>query len=136
MNINETISHLNWAAIFVAALSTFLMGGLWYSIFEKQWMFVNKFTKEELAQRNLPFVFGLSFLFSFIMALNLAMFIGTNATAAYGLLAGFLTGFGWVFFSLAIISLFEKRSFKYVLINGGYMTIAFSGMGAILGAWH
>lgn len=136
MEMHETLSHLNWLAILVAATSTFLIGGLWYSIFEKPWMAQNNFTAELLKQRKLPLVFGLSFLFSFIMAFNLAMFIGTKATISYGLIAGFLTGFGWVFFSIAIISLFEKRSFKYILINGGYMTVAFTVMGAILGTWH
>ena len=136
MEINETLAHLNWLAILVAAISTFLIGGLWYSIFEKPWIAENNFTKEQLQQRKLPLVFGLSFLFSLIMAFNLAMFIGTKAAISYGLIAGFLTGFGWVFFSIAIISLFEKRSFKYILINGGYMTVAFTAMGAILGAWH
>lgn len=96
----------------------------------------NKLSKTDLQQRNLPLVFGLSFLFSIVMALNLAMFIGSNADASYGMFAGFATGFGWVFLSIAIISLFEKRSLKYVLINGGYMVIAFTIMGTILGAWH
>jgi hypothetical protein len=136
MEMHETISHLNWIAILAAASSAFLIGGLWYSLFEKPWMAENNFTKELLEQRKLPLVFGLSFLFSFIMAVNLAMFIGTKATLKYGLMAGFLAGFGWIFFSIAIISLFEKRSVKYVLINGGYITIVFCVMGAILGAWH
>lgn len=134
--MQDAITHLNWLAIFVAAISTFLIGGIWYSLFENQWMAVNNFTKEYLQQRNLPIVFGLSFLFSFIMSFNLAMFIGAKATISFGMIAGFLTGFGWVFFSIAIISLFEKRSLKYVLINGGYMIIAFTVMGTILGAWH
>ncbi len=136
MQMQDAFAHLNWLAIFVAAISTFLIGGIWYSLFEKQWMTANRFTKEYLQQRNLPLVFCLSFLFSFIMSFNLAMFIGTKADVSVGMIAGFLAGFGWVFFSLAIISLFEKRSFRYVLINGGYIIIAFTVMGAIHGAWH
>ena len=136
MDMQETFSQLNWFAILVAAISTFLIGGVWYSIFEKPWMEVNNFTKELLQQRKLPIVFGLSFLFSLIMAFSLAMFIGSKADISFGLFAGFLAGFGWVFFSIAVISLFEKRSAKYIFINGVYMTVAFTVMGAILGAWH
>ncbi len=136
MDMHETFSQLNWLAILVAAVSTFLIGGIWYSIFEKPWMSANNYTKELLQQRKLPIVFGLSFLFSFIMAFNLAMFIGVQTDFQYGLLAGFLAGFGWVFFSIAIISLFEKRSATYIFINGGYITVAFTAMGAILGIWH
>ena len=51
------------------------------------------------------------------------------------MIAGFMTGFGWVALAIGIIALFENRPIKYVLINGGYMVLAFTVMGAILGAW-
>ena len=134
MNFAEVIQNLNWLAIIVAALSTFLLGGIWYSVFEKPWMAVNNFTNENLKRRKMPVVFGLSFFFAFLMSLNLAMFIGKE-DLAFGIIAGFMAGFGWVALGIAIIALFENRPVKYVLINGGYMIIAFTLMGAILGAW-
>jgi hypothetical protein len=36
---------------------------------------------------------------------------------------------------LGIISLFERKSWRYVLINGGYLTLALTVMGLILGVW-
>ena len=35
--------HLNWLAVLVAAVSTFLIGGLWYSpaMFGRAWMSAN-----------------------------------------------------------------------------------------------
>ncbi len=134
MNFAEVIQNLNWLAIIIAALSTFIIGGIWYSVFEKPWMGANNFTQEDLKKRKMPLVFGLSFFFSFIMSVNLAMFIGKE-DLAFGTIAGFMTGFGWVAFAIAIISLFENRPLKYVLINGGYMIVSFTLMGAILGAW-
>ncbi len=134
MNFAEVIQNLNWLAIIIAALSTFIIGGIWYSVFEKPWMGANNFTHEDLKKRKMPLVFGLSFFFSFIMSVNLAMFIGKE-DLAFGTIAGFMTGFGWVAFAIAIISLFENRPLKYVLINGGYMIVSFTLMGAILGAW-
>ena len=68
------------------------------------------------------------------MALNLAMFIGPE-DVMFGTVAGFMAGVGWVTFAIAIIALFENRPLNYVLINGGYMVVAFTIMGAILGAW-
>jgi len=134
--MQDVFNELNWLAILVATLSTFIIGGLWYSLlFPKAFMSANNFTEEYLNKRNMPMVFGLSFLLSLIMALNLAMFIGKENTL-FGTMAGFMAGFGWIFLSIAIISLFEKRSLKYVLIKGGYMTVAFTVMGTILGAWH
>jgi UDP-N-acetylmuramyl pentapeptide phosphotransferase/UDP-N-acetylglucosamine-1-phosphate transferase len=134
MDISTVMQNLNWYAVVAAALSTFIIGGIWYGLFQKSWMDANHFTPEHLKDRKMPLVFGLSFVLSFVMALNLAMFIG-NQGLAYGFMAGFLAGFGWVALAIAIIALFEKRPLKYVLINGGYMLVAFSVMGAILGAW-
>ena len=50
------ISTLNWFAVVAAALSNFLIGGLWYSsiFFGKVWMKENKFTEDELKNGNMP----------------------------------------------------------------------------------
>jgi hypothetical protein len=55
---------------------------------------------------------------------------------AWGATAGFLAGLGWVAMGIGIVSLFERRSLMYVLINGGYLTVALVVMGAILGGWR
>lgn len=135
MDISVGIQNLNWLAVLVAALSTFLIGGVWYKIFQKGWLASNKVTLDDLKGRNMSFIFGFAFLFSLLMALNLALFIGQEGVS-FGLMAGFFTGFGFVFFAIGIISLFENRPFLYVLINGGYMILSFTVMGAIIGAWH
>ena len=134
MEFSTVVQNLNWLAVFVAALSTFLIGGIWYAVFEKSWMASNHFSREDLKSRKMSLVFGVSFFLSFIMSLNLAMFIGKE-NMVFGTIAGFMAGFGWVALAIGIISLFENRPLKYVLINGGYMVVAFTLMGAILGAW-
>lgn len=133
------ISTLNWLAIIVAALANFLVGGLWYSplLFGKLWMKENNFTEDELRKGNMPKIFGLTFLFSFIMAFNLAMFLNDgNTTVSWGAIAGFLAGFGWVAMSIFVIGQFERKSTKYMLIHAGYVTISFVLMGFILGVWR
>jgi hypothetical protein len=50
-------------------------------------------------------------------------------------MAGFYVGLFWVGGGLGVIYLFEQRPLKHWLVNAGYMTIAFTLMGAILGAW-
>jgi hypothetical protein len=131
MNFSDVIKNLNWLAIIAAAISTFLIGGIWYSIFKKIWMSANGFTEEDLAKRK---IFILTFVFSFIMAINLALFIG-NGDLIFGTIAGLLTGVGWVALAIAVIALFENKSWKYILVNGGYMIFAFTIMGLILGGW-
>ena len=54
----------------------------------------------------------------------------------WGMAAGALAGFGWVAMAIAIVGLFENKSWSYILINGGYMIVAFVLMGAIIGAWR
>ncbi len=135
MDFHGAIHDLNWGAILVAALSTFLIGGIWYKVFEKPWLAANNVTRDDLKGRSMATIFGLAFLFSLFMAINLALFIGTGG-AAQGAMVGFHVGFGFIFLALGIIILFENRSLNYVLINGGYMVVAFVVMGAIIGAWH
>ncbi|GAA4302130.1 hypothetical protein GCM10023183_13750 [Nibribacter koreensis] len=136
MDMSTAFQNLNWLAIAAAALSTFLLGGLWYSplLFANAWMHANKFDPENMGKPNMALIFGLAFVLSFFMALNLALFIGAGDTA-FGATAGFMAGFGWVALGIGVISLFERKPLAYVLINGGYMTVAFTVMGAILGAW-
>ena len=130
---------INYLAVVVAALATFILGGLWYSpmLFGKAWMRVNNFTEEDLQTFSKARMFGWSFVFSLIMALNLAMFLaGPTTNTTWGMTAGALAGFGWVAMAIAIVGLFENKSWAYIWINGGYMTLAFVIMGAIIGAWR
>ena len=65
MNPNQ----INWLAVFAAALSTFLIGGLWYSpvLFGKVWMRVNGFSEEQVAGFNKARAFGGSFILALVM---------------------------------------------------------------------
>lgn len=130
--------YINHLAVLVAAISMFVLGGLWYGpLFGKAWMDANSFTDQDVEKGNPAKQYGLSLLFAIIMAYNLAAFLGDSGTTmVWGATAGFLAGFGWVMLGVAVISLFEQRSWKYILINGGYMTVAFTLMGLIIGAWR
>lgn len=133
------MGDVNYLAVLAAALSTFVIGGVWYSplLFHRAWMGASGLTEEDLQKGSLGQIFGLAFVFSVGMAFNLAMFLsGPETTAAWGATAGALAGVGWVALSIAILALFERRPWSYVLVNGGYFAVAFVVMGAILGAWR
>lgn len=137
-----SFSTINIWAVLVATLSTFLVGWLWYGpLFGKAWMSAVGLSEEKIQQGNMAKIFGFAFLFELIMAFNLAVFLTGSPEAAemmnaqMGAFYGFLAGFGWVFFVLAVNSLYEQKSWKYIFINGGYWTVAFTIMGLILGAW-
>jgi uncharacterized protein DUF1761 len=132
-------SSINYLAVLAAAVSTFILGGLWYSplLFGKAWLRANNFSEEDVQKFSKARMFGWSFLFALVMSMNLAMFLAAPDTnVAWGLAAGALTGFGWVAMAIAIVAVFENRSWRYILINGGYMTVAFVLMGAIIGVWR
>ena len=135
MDPASATAAINWLSVIIAAVSAFMVGGLWYGpLFGKAWAEGFGLSEEYLAGRNMPMVFGVSLLLSLIAAVNLEMFIGAEATLAFGVFAGFAAGFGWVAAFLGILYLFEKRSLKVFLINGGYCVVALTVMGAILGA--
>ena len=50
--------------------------------------------------------------------------------------AGFAAGLFWVTTSFGINYLFERKPLRLFLINGGYHTLQFTLIGAILGLWH
>ena len=81
-------------------------------------------------------IFGLSFVFLLVMSYNLAFFVGApEIKAGMGAMYGFLTGFGWVAMGIFVLGLFERKTWRYMFINAGYMVVSFTMMGAILGAW-
>jgi len=131
--------HINHIAVFVCAIANLALGALWYSpaLFYKGWLSETKLSEEQLAKQNPAKTYGLAFLFSLVISYNLAFFLGdANTTAAWGATAGFLAGFGWSTLIFAIIALFEQRSWKYIFINGGFITVYFTLIGFILSVWR
>jgi hypothetical protein len=122
-------------------------------------------TEEKAKGANMLKVFGLTILFSFMIAFILeflvihqfgasgmiggdpsvakpsyAAFMADYGTAyrtfKHGALHGFMTGLFLALPLIGINSLFERKSWKYILINGGYFIVCFTIMGGILCAWE
>ena len=138
MNMQNAFHNLNWLAIIVAAVSAFVLGGLWYSplMFVKRWMKETGITPESTKNNNMFKVFGLGFLLSLIASFFLAMFIGAEAGAGFGAMAGFMAGLGWVFTFMGISYLFESRTLAHFLINSTYSIVSLTIMGLIIGVWQ
>jgi hypothetical protein len=138
MNMQNTFQNLNWLAIIVAAVSAFILGGLWYSplMFAKRWMKETGISEESTKDINMIRLFSLAFVLSLIASFFLAMFIGVKAGAGFGALAGFMAGLGWVFTFMGISYLFEARTLAHFLINSIYSIVSLTIMGAIIGVWQ
>jgi hypothetical protein len=130
--------EINFWAVLVSALMTFVIGSLWYSplMFANAWMKELGFTKEGMSNSNMVRIFSIAFLLMLIIAFNLAAFIGPESDWKFGMTAGALAGIGWVATAIGVNYLFERRSFRLWLINAGYMVVSFTLMGLILGTWH
>ena len=130
--------EVNYLAVIAAAVATFLLGGLWYSpaLFGKAWQREAGVTEERMKSANMTLIFGLTFVLSLVAAWVFALFLGPRPPLALGLGAGFSAGLCWVAASFGINYLFERKSLKLWLINGGYHTLQFTIVGLILALWH
>ena len=136
MDFQQSLESINYLAVLVAALSAFIIGGLWYSVlFAKPWMVENGFDDEQLKKGNMGMIFGGSFILSFVISFVLVLFLGPERDALFGAMAGLLAGLFWVATAMGITYLFERKSLKLYLINAGYHVITFTVMGFILVVW-
>ncbi len=129
------MASINLAAVLAAAVSAFLLGGLWYApfLFGKVWQREAGLSDQALKTRNAGLMFGGSFVFSLLAAYVFGMFLGPKPGMGLAVGAGFSAGFAWVASSFGINYLFEARSMKLFLVNGGYHTLQFTLFGLMFG---
>lgn len=126
--------EVNYLAVALAAFASFMLGGLWYSpaLFGKVWQREAGISDERMKNSNMGLIFGLAFLLCLLAAWMFAIFLGPRPPMAFGLGAGFAAGLFWVAASFGVNYLFERKSLKLFLINGGYHTVQFTLIGVIL----
>lgn len=68
---------INWWMYFVAGIIPLVVGFVWYGNlgFGKKWMSVNGFTEESLQGANMGLIFGLTYLFSVMVAFILSSMV-------------------------------------------------------------
>jgi hypothetical protein len=130
--------EVNWLAVIAAAVSAFVLGGLWYSkaMFLKAWQRGSGLTDEQMQKGHPAMIFGGAFVLSLIAAAVFAMFLGPSPDVEFATAAGFAAGLCWVAASFGINYLFERKSLTLFLVNGGYHTLQFTLYGLVLGLWH
>ncbi len=64
---------INWLATALAALIPLIIGAIWYNpkVFGGVWIKTTNLTEEELKKGNMPLIFGLTLVFSFLIAMLL-----------------------------------------------------------------
>lgn len=126
---------MNTFAIAVAALSSFLLGGLWYSkvLFGPRW---NAANGGQTHSGHPAKVFGISFVFSLIAAAAFCFLLGPAPELQRAVLYGLIAGFGIAATSFGINYQFANRSIALWLIDAGYHTLQFMLFGVVFGLWH
>ncbi len=134
-------------------------------VFGNAWMKSVGFTEESMKGANMLLIFGLTYLFGCILASALMTIVihqfgfnsvmqgdNTQETATYmknfydtygsrfrtfkhGTLHGTISGLFIAMPVIGIISLFERRGFKYVAIHTGYWMLTLALMGGVLCAF-
>lgn len=140
--------NINWLAIVAAAILPLVTGFLWYGpLFGKAWMKESGMTEEKAKQMNPAKTYGIAVILSFFIAFSIWPMVFTGGgpgmphgvepylTFKHGAFHGAMLGIFVAFPVLAINSLFEQKSFKYVAINAGYWILTMALMGGIINAW-
>lgn len=126
---------INLWAVLVAAVSSFLLGGVWYGpLFGKAWNAAAGMDPQK--QGHPAKIFGGAFVFSLLAAAVFAWFLGPQPSLSFAVCRGVLVGFGLVAASFGINYLFAQRGLRLWLIDGGYHTVQFALFGLVLGLWH
>jgi hypothetical protein len=113
-----------WAAL-VAAVSSFFLGGLWYSkaLFGPAWGRASGITPEAMhaaqSHRHPARVFGVSFLFSLVAAIAFAWLLGPSPELGHAICLGAVVGAAFVAACFGINYLFAERTTALWLIDGG-----------------
>lgn len=127
--------EVDWLAVVVAAAASFAVGAVWYSpaLFSSAWQREAGVPNEALNGAATARIFAGAFVLTLLATLVFALFLGPGPGLGFGAGAGFAAGLFWVAAAFGVNYLFERRSLKLWLINGGYNVLAFTVMGAVLG---
>lgn len=122
-------------ATLVATLLGFGLGAIWYGpLFGEAWMAENGFTRETLRDGVRPAkAYGLTFALGFVAAYAFGDAVGPDPDVGDAVGMGVLVGLLWVATALGTNYLFERKTFRHFLINGGYHVVRFGLMGLAFG---
>jgi hypothetical protein len=134
----QTVRH-NWAAIAVAALVYFMLGGVWFTVLKEPWLRGIGRTAQEIGAVGISpaITFGSAALTTVILAIFLSWVVGVAGatTVLSGMKVAAWTWFGVVFATWSTEYAFEARPLQILGINTGYCLTGMLLMGASLGGW-
>lgn len=129
----------NYWAIAVAALASFILEAIWYSIFLDTWLGGIGRTREWLTRSGMnPYLqYGTALVMAAVMAAAISCVTQLTGpqTMLRGLKAGVLLWAGFIFTTWATEYIFEIKPLSLFLVNAGFWLVGCAMMGAIVGGW-
>jgi hypothetical protein len=131
---------LNQLAVVLAAIASFLFGGLWYGLLSKQWMAATNVDLDDIKISKggatvIPYV--IAFVAQLVMAQILAGTIGHlgvgQVTLRNGVITGALMWLGFVITSLSVNYAFQGANRMLTVIDGGHWLGVLLIQGFIIG---
>jgi ABC-type Na+ efflux pump permease subunit len=130
------LKDVNVLTVITAALSAFILGGVWYSLFGKAWQLAEGLSDEKCQKGHKPFVYFTAFLLSILSATAFSFMIGPKPSLSYALSISLVISLGFITTSLGVNYLFAQRHVKLFLIDSGYHIVKFITYGIIFGISH
>ena len=134
------MANANLLAILIAAVSGFMVGGIWYGpLFGKAWQRELGLSDAELQNANMLKIYGLTLLFSILSAVMLAHLFARTGVTVFHIIMMMSVGIalGFIIPAIGTNYLFGRKSGKLFAIDAGYWIAFYAAMGlvfALLGA--
>ncbi|MFN8256123.1 MAG: DUF1761 domain-containing protein [Bacteroidales bacterium] len=134
MDISALISQINWLAVLVMTILSFIIGFLWHQsfLFGKLWKAENRYDMEK--KINAPLIFGGTALMHFTAFAGLSALV-SGAGAGEGFRTGLLVSVLWILPAMTGTYLFANRSLKLLAIDAGMYIVLFALAGLLFGIW-
>lgn len=132
---------INYFAILIAAVVSFVFGGVWYGVLGKPWMAAIGKTEEQIREVSAGYPISPAFIIAIIsqlvMAFVLAGVIGHlgqgNVTPMNGVISGAFVWFGFVITTLATNHGFQGQKLALTVIDGAHWLGVLIIQGAVIG---
>ncbi len=129
---------INYWAILLAGVASFLFGGVWYGLLSRQWMAAAGMSEDRIKAAGSPVVpMVAAFVCQVIMALVLAGIIGhlgkSHITLRNGIVSGALVWLGFVMTTLVVNHSFQQAKRALTVIDGLHWLGVLMLQGAVIG---
>jgi len=134
-----TFAGINYLAVVLAAIASFLFGGVWYGVFAQKWMDALGKSEAELKSgaRPMPLLFGMTIVAELVMATLLAGIVGhlgaDQVTVRNGLISSAFVWAGFVATTLAVNHGYQGSRWQLTVIDGAHWLGVLLIQGQIIG---